>query len=62
MFMSADQVATREEQHRKMQQHRERCRGLRPLARGEAERLVKSFMETGRTITACPTRYALPMA
>jgi hypothetical protein len=46
MFMSADQVATREEQHRKMQQHRERCRGLRPLARGEAERLVKSFMET----------------
>jgi hypothetical protein len=65
MFMSADQralVAVNQEQHRKMREHRERCRNLRPLASGEAERLMKSFMEAGGTIKACPTRYVLPVA
>ena len=42
-----------------MRQHRERCRALPPLARGETERLLKAFVEAGGTIKACPTRYAL---
>jgi hypothetical protein len=65
MFMSADQkelLALSEERHRKMREHRERCRNLRPLASGEAERLTKSFMEAGGTIKACPTRYVMPVA
>ena len=65
MFMSAGQqelVEMDEEQHRRMRQHRERCRALPPLARGETERLLKAFVEAGGTIQACPTRYALPMA
>ena len=65
MFMSAEHqelVEITEEQHRKMRQHRERCRALPPLARGETERLLKAFVEAGGTIKACPTRYALPMA
>jgi hypothetical protein len=65
MFMSAGQkelLAASEERHRKMREHRERCRNLRPLASGEAERLMKSFMEAGGTIKACPTRYVLPVA
>jgi hypothetical protein len=65
MFTSADQqalLAAREEQHRKMRQHRERCRTLPPLARGEAERLLQSFIESGGTIKACPMRYLLPTA
>jgi hypothetical protein len=62
-IMSADQQELgpmSEEQHRKMHLHRKRCRTLPPLARGEAERLLKSFVEAGGTIKACPARYALP--
>jgi hypothetical protein len=65
MFVSAEQqglIEISEEQHRKMRQHRERCRALPPLARGESERLLKAFVESGGTIKACPTRYALPIA
>jgi hypothetical protein len=65
MFMSAGQqelVEINEEQQRKMREHRARCRTLAPFARGEAERLLKTFAESGGTIKACPTRYALPMA
>jgi hypothetical protein len=65
MFASTDQqelLAMSEEQHRKVQQHRARCRTLRPLARGEAEQLLKSFMDAGGTIKVCPTRYVLPVA
>jgi hypothetical protein len=65
MFMSAGQqelVEMNEEQRRKMRQHRERCRTLPPLARGESERLLKAFVESGGMIKACPPRYVLPTA
>jgi len=65
MFMSAGQqelVEMSEEQQRKMREHRARCRTLPPLARSEAEWLLKTFLESGGTIKACPTRYAVPMA
>jgi len=65
MFTSADQqalLAIEDEQHRKVRQHRERCRTLPPLARGEAELLLQPFIESGGTIKACPTRYVLPTA
>jgi len=58
MFASTDQqelLAMSEEQQRKVQQHRARCRTLRPLGRGEAEQLLKSFMDAGGTIKVCPT-------
>jgi hypothetical protein len=65
MFMSTEQrelLEMQDEQRSRMRQHRERCRTLPPLARGEAERLLKAFVESGGTIKACPTRYALPTA
>jgi hypothetical protein len=65
MVISAGQqelVERDEEQHRRMRQHRERCRALPPLAHGETERLLKAFVEAGGIIKACPTRYALPTA
>jgi hypothetical protein len=40
--------------------HRQRCRGLPPLRRGEAEQLVARFL-ADRQITQCPTVYLVPI-
>jgi len=41
-------------------EHRERCKKLPPLRPGECERLIAAYLE-GRSITACPTRFAGPV-
>jgi hypothetical protein len=43
------------------QAHRQRCARLTPLRAGEVERLTADFLAT-RSITACPTRYVVPVA
>jgi hypothetical protein len=45
----------------KVRAHRLRCRSLPPLQPGEAERLLAGFLAI-REVTACPTRYAAPVA
>jgi hypothetical protein len=42
------------------QAHRRRCRNVPPVQPGEAERLMAEFLRN-RGVTACPTRYALPV-
>ena len=42
------------------QAHRRRCMALPPIQRGEAERLTAAFL-ADRSVTICPTRYALPI-
>jgi hypothetical protein len=41
-------------------QHRRRCERLPTLEAGEADRLVAAYLSE-RSITACPTRYVLPV-
>jgi hypothetical protein len=41
-------------------QHRRRCERLPALRDGEAEILVTNFL-AARSITVCPTRYAVPV-
>ena len=41
-------------------QHRRRCERLPALQAGEADRLVAQYLSE-RSITACPTRYVLPV-
>jgi hypothetical protein len=41
-------------------QHRRRCERLPALQAGEADRLIAAYLSE-RSITVCPTRYALPV-
>jgi hypothetical protein len=41
-------------------QHRRRCQRLPALREGEVEDLVATFL-AAKSITVCPTRYALPV-
>jgi len=41
-------------------QHRRRCERLPALQSGEADRLIAAYLSE-RSITECPTRYALPV-
>lgn len=39
-------------------EHKQRCRGLPPLAVGDAERLIAEFL-VARGVTQCPPRYSV---
>ena len=48
------------EKHVKVAAHRQRCRALPPLRRGEAEQLVAKFLAE-REVTQCPPAYLVPI-
>ena len=45
------------EARRRSLEHRQRCRLLPPLQKGEAERLVAEFLATRGSVTVCPPAY-----
>jgi hypothetical protein len=49
------------EARRRSQEHRQRCRHLPPLQKGEAERLIAEFLATRGSVTVCPPAYLLPV-
>ena len=49
------------EARRRSLEHRQRCRHLPPLQKGEAERLVAEFLATRGGATLCPPAYLIPV-
>jgi hypothetical protein len=49
------------EARRRSQEHRQRCRHLPPLQKGEAERLIAEFLATHGSVTMCPPAYLVPV-
>ena len=46
----------------KIKAHRDRCRLLPPLNKGDAERLVAEFIERHNGVTKCPVAYLVPLS
>jgi hypothetical protein len=49
------------EAKRRSAEHRQRCRHLPPLKKGEAERLVAEFLATRGAVTVCRPAYLVPV-
>ena len=49
------------EARRRSQEHRQRCRQLPPLQKGEAERLIAEFLAARGNVTVCPPAYLVPV-
>ena len=46
----------------KIRAHRDRCRSLPPLKKGDSERLVAEFIERRNGVTKCPVAYLVPLS